>query len=136
LRNWLAIAALWAVSLTVGPARAWWDGGHMQIAAVAYDRLDPAVRAKVDALIKLNPDYSKWVDGVADANRDRLAFVHASTWADDIKGEDGYTDSGDPRPATTPRETSAMPISCATNIGTISIFLFRPTEQRCVRPIQ
>jgi hypothetical protein len=62
---------------------------------LAYDRLDPAVRAKVDALIKLNPDYSKWIDGVADANRDRFAFVHASTWADDIKGEDGYTDSGD-----------------------------------------
>ena len=74
---------------------AWWDGGHMQIAAVAYDRLDPAVRAKVDALIKLNPDYSKWIGGVADADRDRFAFVHASTWADDIKGEDGYTDSGD-----------------------------------------
>jgi hypothetical protein len=67
----------------------------MQIAAVAYERLDPAVRAKVDALIKLNPDYSKWIGGVADANRDRFAFVHASTWADDIKGEDGYTDSGD-----------------------------------------
>ena len=95
MRNWIAIAALWAVSLTAGPARAWWDGGHMQIAAVAYDRLDPAVRAKVDGLIKLNPDYSKWIDGVADADRDRFAFVHASTWADDIKGEDGYTNSGD-----------------------------------------
>jgi hypothetical protein len=67
----------------------------MQIAAVAYDRLDPAVRARVDGLIKLNPDYSKWIDGVADADRDRFAFVHASNWADDIKGEDVYTDSGD-----------------------------------------
>ena len=34
-RNWLAIAVLWAISLTVGPARARWDGGHMQVAAVA-----------------------------------------------------------------------------------------------------
>jgi hypothetical protein len=51
----------------------------MQFAAVAYDRLDPAVRAKVDALIKLNPDYSKWISGIADANRDRFAFIHAST---------------------------------------------------------
>ena len=136
LRNWIAIAALCAVSLTAGPARAWWNGGHMQIAAVAYDRLDPAVRAKVDALIKLNPDYSKWIVGVADADRDRFAFVHASTWADDIKGEDGYTRlRATPRPATTPRETSAMPTSCATNIGIIWIFLFRPTEQRSVRPI-
>jgi hypothetical protein len=136
LRNWLTIAALWAVSLTASPARAWWDGGHMQIAAVAYDRLDPAVRVKVDALIKLNPDYSKWIGGVADANRDRFAFVHASTWADDIKAEDGYTDSGDTPTSHNAARISAMPISCATNIGTISIFLFRPTEQRCVRPIQ
>ena len=50
MRTWIAIAALCAVSLTAGPARAWWDGGHMQIAAVAYERLDPAVRAKVDAM--------------------------------------------------------------------------------------
>jgi len=31
LRNWIAIAALCAISLTASP----WDGGHMQIAAVA-----------------------------------------------------------------------------------------------------
>jgi hypothetical protein len=108
----------------------------MQIAAVAYDRLDPAVRAKVDALIKLNPDYSRWIGGVADADRDRFAFVHASTWADDIKGEDGYTDSGD-----TPTSHNA-----ARNIGYADKLrykwwhyldlLFRPTEQPCVRPIQ
>jgi hypothetical protein len=87
------------------------SGCSGQIAAVAYDRPDPAVRAKVDALIKLNPDYSKWIGGVADANPERFAFVHASTWADDIKGEDGYTDSGDTRLVTTRRETSAMPIT-------------------------
>ena len=62
----------------------------MQIAAVAYDHLDPSVPANVDAMIKLNPDYAKWIDGVVDADRDRFAFVRASTWADDIKGEDGY----------------------------------------------
>jgi hypothetical protein len=95
MRSWLAIGALCAASLVARPAAAWWDGGHMQIAALAYDRLDPTVRAKVDALIQLNPDYSKSVDGVADADKPRFAFVHASTWADDIKEESGYTDSGD-----------------------------------------
>jgi hypothetical protein len=44
-------------SLMPASASAWWDEGHMQIAAAAYDRLTPAIRAKVDALIKLNPDY-------------------------------------------------------------------------------
>ena len=106
MRSWFAIVTLCA-GLAAWPAAAWWDGGHMQIAALAYDRLDPAVRTKVDGLIKLNPDYSKWIDGVADADRDRFAFVRASTLADDIKGEDGYTDSGD-----TPTSHSA-----ARNIG-------------------
>jgi hypothetical protein len=41
----------------------------MEVAAVAYGRHNPPVRAKVDALIKLNPDYSKWVDGAPDALR-------------------------------------------------------------------
>ena len=111
------------------------DGGHMQIARIGYDRLDPAVRAKVDALIKLNPDYSKWIGGVAEANRDRFAFVHASTRADDIKERMATRNSATPRPATTPRETSGMLISFATNIGIIWIFHFRPTERRCVRLI-
>jgi hypothetical protein len=70
------------------------DGGHMHIAAAAYDRLDPGARSKVDTLIK-NPDYSQWADGVADADRDRFTFVHASAWADNIKEKVGYTDSRD-----------------------------------------
>jgi hypothetical protein len=41
MRSWLAIGTLCAASLTVAPAVALWDGGHIQIAAVAYDRLDP-----------------------------------------------------------------------------------------------
>ena len=94
MRSWFAIVTLCA-GMAAWPAAACWDGGHMQIAALAYDRLDPAVRTKVDGLVKLNPDCSKWIDGVADADRDRFAFVHASTWADDIKDDAGYTDSGD-----------------------------------------
>ena len=30
-------------------ARAWWDEGHMQIAYVAYQHLDPAVRDKASS---------------------------------------------------------------------------------------
>jgi hypothetical protein len=41
----------------VGPAWAWWDAGHMQIAYVAYKHLDASVRDRVDALLRLNPCY-------------------------------------------------------------------------------
>lgn len=41
------------------PALAWWDEGHMQIAAVAYDDLTPQAEERADVLLKLNSDYSK-----------------------------------------------------------------------------
>ena len=44
-----------------------------------------AAKAKADALIKLNPDYQTWIAGVAPADQAAAAFVHAATWADDIK---------------------------------------------------
>ena len=71
-------------------ALAWWDAGHMQIAYVAYRKLDTPVKDKVDALLRLKPDYGNWTTGIADPKTARLhAFVHAATLADDIKTK-GY----------------------------------------------
>ncbi|WP_407114768.1 S1/P1 nuclease [Bradyrhizobium sp. LMG 9283] len=88
----LAYIALILGSLT-GPASAWWDAGHMQIAYVAYKKLDPPVKEKVDVLLRLNPDYEKWTSGITDPKTAKLyAFVHAATWADDIKTKEyNYT---------------------------------------------
>jgi hypothetical protein len=83
-----SIAALLAYPLS---ALAWFDIGHMTVAAVAYQRLDPSVRAKVAKLLQRNPDYDQWTFGVPNAHRDIVAFVHAATWADDIKKRDDYT---------------------------------------------
>jgi hypothetical protein len=58
----------------------------MQIAYLAYKRLDVPVREKLDALLKLNNDYVKWTAGATDEKTAKLyAFIHAATWADDIK---------------------------------------------------
>ena len=35
----------------LSPAMAWWDAGHMQIAYVAYKKLDASVKDKVDMLL-------------------------------------------------------------------------------------
>jgi hypothetical protein len=77
----------------MSPARAWWDAGHMQIAYVAYKKLDPPVKDKVDVLLRLNPDYGKWTAGITEPKTAKLyAFVHAATWADDIKTKEyNYT---------------------------------------------
>jgi hypothetical protein len=85
-------AALFGLAMT-GEASAWNARGHMMVATVAWDKLDPDTRAKATALIKLNPHYEKWTLNVPTADRDIVAFVKAATWADEIKGEAGYVSS-------------------------------------------
>ncbi|RZN16259.1 MULTISPECIES: S1/P1 nuclease [unclassified Bradyrhizobium] len=85
------IALSCLVALLPDPASAWWDEGHMQIAYLAYKRLDPAIKDKIDGLLRLNPDYQVWTCGAQDeASRRTYAFVHAATWADDIKTKSDY----------------------------------------------
>jgi hypothetical protein len=98
MRNWLlgGMLSTAATLIAAEPTAAWWDEGHMQIAALAYDRLDPQTRLKADALVRLNPEYGNWVAGVPDSLKAQYAFVRAATWADDIKGGlPGYTNVGD-----------------------------------------
>lgn len=56
------------------PLTAWWDAGHMAVAQIAYEELQPEVKKKVDAYIEevshSFPNYSN--------------FIMASLWADDI----------------------------------------------------
>lgn len=71
----------------------------MTVAYIAYQKLTPGAKAKVDALLTKNPDYTTWVMAIPDtpANNERralTAFLRASLWADDIKGAAGYTDDG------------------------------------------
>ncbi|MER9565954.1 S1/P1 nuclease [Mesorhizobium sp. M0571] len=96
MRRALVFSSALSLILLSAPALAWWDGGHMQIAAVAYSKLTPEAKAKADALIKMNPDYQTWVAGVPDDKKAQYAFVHAAVWADDIKDPaHGYTNDDD-----------------------------------------
>ncbi|HVZ74006.1 MAG TPA: S1/P1 nuclease [Polyangia bacterium] len=74
------------------PAFAWDDFGHMEVAAVAYPKLNAKAKKKVAALLKLNPRYALWVSGVKAADAERVAFMRAATWADSIKSDAGYKD--------------------------------------------
>jgi len=75
-------------------AVAWNELGHMIVAASAYDQLTPEVRQKVAVLLKLNPKYATWVAGVPAKEEDRIAFMRASLWADDIKRDPAYMEDG------------------------------------------
>ena len=80
--------------LSAAPAWGWDDEGHMMVAAVAWDHLGDASRARVTALLKLNPDYATWIVDTTLEERDEIAFMRAATWADAIKSEAGYENDG------------------------------------------
>ncbi len=86
----LILAALAATVLSASPAVAWNGCGHMIVASYAWKRLSPATKVRVTELLKLNPDYANWIEGVPPAKRGEVAFMRASKWADDIKSRQNY----------------------------------------------
>ena len=61
----------------------------MTVAYAAYQQLTPAEKARVAVLLKLNPNYSKWLTylpaGTSDTDQDMYVFMMAATWPDEIK---------------------------------------------------
>lgn len=86
-------------------ARRRWDAtGHRAMAAIAYDRLRPATRARVDALLRAHPDLARLAEGVdpATAGGIREVFLRASVWADRIRSDARFYRETDPRAEPTP----------------------------------
>jgi len=83
-----AVFALFAV-LACRQALAWNSVGHMTVAYAAYQQLTPTEKARVAALLELNPYYKEWLGyikaGTSDADRDMYVFLMAATWPDEIK---------------------------------------------------
>ena len=91
------------IAAFAAPSFAWNGYGHMIVADVAYRDLKanaPQLLTRINTLLKLNPNYSKWISGISKSEQEEVAFVQAAHWADDIKGSgSGYyadgTDDGD-----------------------------------------
>ncbi len=90
----LSAAILVGTVVISSPSLAWNNFGHMEVAAVAWSKLDPAVKEKVSALIKLNPMFDVLAQGASDAEKDQIAFVRAATWPDMIKQSHDYHADG------------------------------------------
>ena len=62
----------------------------------AYDQLTQPPRDKVNKLLKLNPQYLTWLNGVVTKDHTPVAFVKAATWPDWIKKQTalGYKADG------------------------------------------
>jgi S1/P1 Nuclease len=95
------IAVLLAIAVSIQPASAWNDRGHMSVGYVAYKRLNLATRNRVNALLKLNPKYNDWAAKVEQQmpnaspdDKNLMIFMLATTWADEIKRDRAYKQDG------------------------------------------
>jgi hypothetical protein len=89
LRVVLCCAAIWSA-----PAKAWNNFGHLEAAAVAWSQMTLVAKKEAARLLKLNPQYDSWVQGVSAGRRDQVAFVKAATWPDQIKSLPDYQSDG------------------------------------------
>src|ERR1700683_3072497 len=89
----LTATCLWALGT---PVSAWTSEVHMAIAYIAYERLQPHVRAKVDRLIQLNPMTPRWTASlqkhVMKSQMNEALFMEAATWPDVIAHDNSYHD--------------------------------------------
>jgi hypothetical protein len=94
---------LFVTLLGLRPLSAWDSEGHMMVAYIAFQNLNPATKAAVTRLLQEHPDYQTWVAGIpADASHqdERLAraMMIAATWPDQIKSNAKYKNDGETPP--------------------------------------
>ncbi len=98
LRRLFAAASLsLAIFVTPHVAIAWNSPGHMIVALIAYDQLDPATKAKAVALLRDHPRFSAHFQGEmpreiqkkGEREKDEWVFAHAATWPDQVRDAKG-----------------------------------------------
>lgn len=99
-----SLAAAPTRSLSVEAIRRWDAIGHRAMAAIAYDRLRPTTRARVDAILRSHPDIANLGDGL-DLRTPagiREVFLRASVWPDRIRGDARFYRENDANARPTP----------------------------------
>ena len=69
MRVFFFAATLALACLFGGDAKAWGAAGHRIICQIAYDELKPAIRARVDALVAIDPRYRTFPDACTAPDR-------------------------------------------------------------------
>jgi hypothetical protein len=103
-RNWKRTTAtaggLLVAILLLPPERAagWGPGGHRVVANIAYDKLEPATRAKIVSVLRKHPDFDnrfgpKMPEDIRKGNaedQDRWIFLQAAIWPDLVRPHPPY----------------------------------------------
>jgi hypothetical protein len=117
----IAFALLGILTFSV-PSYGWFTFGHMAVAFVAYQKLTPQQRDRVDILLRLNPDLPNWLalvpPNTSKEDERLMIFMIAATWPDRIKEDSHYTDDSQVDGGNTP---NGKP-SNSQNIGFADLF--------------
>ena len=77
MRSAMVVVAMWVGLLAAMPAQAWSAFGHRLVGLLAQDQVTPATRARLDALLALEPGadlgtIATWADDIRDASEYRF----------------------------------------------------------------
>jgi S1/P1 Nuclease len=93
------VLACLAVGTFTGPVRAWNARGHKLVAFIAFQHLNATAKAKVSALLTLNPQFDDWKNTIpANASDERKTitpFLEAAKWPDFIRNAPTYISDGE-----------------------------------------
>ena len=90
----LLVGVLLITSLfTANEAHAWNRAGHMTIALIAYDQLEPETRQRAIELLRQHERFTEHfeakmppaIEEGTEASQDRWIFAHACTWPDQVR---------------------------------------------------
>ncbi len=105
----LVVATSWASVLSAASpstsvARRWDATGHRAMAAIAYDRLRPNTRARVNAILRAHPDIANLGEGLdlSTPAGIREVFLRASVWPDRIRSDARFYRESDASARPTP----------------------------------
>ncbi len=62
MRAFTVLAGLLGAALSPSSALAWGDTGHRVICQIAYEELKPEIKARVDALVAIDPKFRTFAD--------------------------------------------------------------------------
>ncbi len=94
----LAGLLLLASAFSIQSAFAWSDLGHMAVAYIAYQKLSPTAKERVNQLTKLNPFCEAWKAEIRESgakiDTDTALFMLSATFPDLIKTDSRYESDG------------------------------------------
>jgi len=76
------------------PAVAWNAAGHRLVAGIAWEFLDAQARSEANRLLREHPDHERWLKKAEHGHTERLVFIEASTWPDEIRHDKRFYSAG------------------------------------------